>query len=115
MNYEKIIVELLSRIQVLEEQVSLLMNEKNQLSNQESNKITTKDIRQYILELKRDAKEKGESAIVLKSGNIHKDLNLKGSLPKVCNAMRQSMNEGDIVLHTTPSGNSSTIKIKYNV
>jgi hypothetical protein len=29
--------------------------------------------------------------------------------------MRQSMNEGDIVLHTTPSGNSSTIEIKYYV
>ena len=30
MNYEKIIIELLGRIQVLEEQVATLMNEKNQ-------------------------------------------------------------------------------------
>ena len=115
MNYEKIIVELLGRIQVLEEQVEILMQEKNQVSEQEANKITTDDIRQYILELKRAAKNVGKPFIILKSGDIHKELKLKSAMPKVCNAMRQSMNEGDIVLHTTPSGNSSTIEIQYNV
>ena len=115
MNYEKIIVELLGRIQVLEEQVAILMQEKNQASDQEANKITTDDIRQHILELKNAAKGEGKSFIILKSGDIHKKLNLKSRMPQVCNAMRQSMNEGDIVLHTTPSGNSSTIEIQYNV
>ena len=115
MNYEKIIVELLARIQVLEEQVAVLMQEKHQDSEQETNKITTDDIRHYIAELKRIAKESGNNFIVLKSGDIHKALNLKSRMPQVCNAMRQSMNEGDIVLHTTPSGNSSTIEIQYNV
>ena len=115
MNYEKIIVELLGRIQVLEEQVAMLMQEKNQASEQETNKITTDDIRQHILELKKAAKVGGKSFIILKSGDIHKELNLKSRMPQVCNAMRQSMNKGDIVLHTTPSGNSSTIEIQYNV
>ena len=115
MNYEKIIVELLGRIQVLEEQVAMLIQEKNQASEQEANKITTDDIRQYILELKKAAKDAGKTFIILKSGDIHKGLNLKSRMPQVCNAMRQSMNEGDIVLHTTPSGNSSTIEIQYNV
>ena len=115
MNYEKIIVELLGRIQVLEEQVATLMQEKNQASAQEATKITTDDIRQHILELKESAKEAGKTFIVLKSGNIHKELKLKSAMPQVCNAMRQSMNDGDIVLHTTPSGNSSTIEIQYNV
>ena len=115
MNYEKIIVELLGRIQVLEEQVAILLQERNQASEQEANKITTDDIRQHILELKKAAKDAGESFIILKSGDIHKELNLKNRMPQVCNAMRQSMNEGDIVLHTTPSGNSSTIEIQYNV
>ena len=115
MNYEKIIVELLGRIQVLEEQVATLMQEKNQVSEQKATKITTDDIRQHILELKKSAKEAGKTFIVLKSGNIHKELKLKSAMPQVCNAMRQSMNNGDIVLHTTPSGNSSTIKIQYNV
>ena len=115
MNYEKIIVELLGRIQVLEEQVATLMQEKNQVAEQESNKITTDDIRTYIFELKNAAKLAGKTFIVLKSGDIHKELNLKSRMPQVCNAMRQSMNEGDIVLHTTPSGNSSTIEIQYKV
>ena len=115
MNYETIIVELLGRIQVLEKQMAILMQEKNQASEQEANKITTDDIRQHILELKKAAKDAGKTFIILKSGDIHKELNLKSAMPKVCNAMRQSMNEGDIVLHTTPSGNSSTIEIQYNV
>ena len=115
MNYEKIIVELLGRIQVLEEQVATLMQEKNQASEQEATKITTDDIRQHIFELKKSAKEAGKSFIILKSGDIHKELKLKSAMPQVCNAMRQSMNEGDTVLHTTPSGNSSTIEIQYNV
>ena len=115
MNYEKIIVELLGRIQILEEQMATLMQEKNQASEQVANKTTTDDIRQHILELKKSAKDSGKPFIVLKSGDIHKKLKLKSAMPQVCNAMRQSMNEGDIVLHTTPSGNSSTIEIQYNV
>ena len=115
MNYEKIIVELLVRIQVLEEQVSTLMQEKNQVLEREANKINTEDIRRHILELKKAAKDSGKTFIILKSGDIHKELKLKSAMPQVCNAMRQSMNTGDIVLHTTPSGNSSTIEIKYNI
>ena len=115
MNYEKIIIELLGRIQVLEEQVAILMQEKSQVTGQEITKITTDDIRQYILKLKNLAKAEGKKFIVLKSGNIHSELNLKGRLPMVCNAMMQVMNDGDSVLHTTPSGKSSTIEIQYYV
>ena len=53
--------------------------------------------------------------IVLRSGEIHRELKLKSALPQVCNAMRRSMNESDIVLHSTPSGYSSTIEIQYNI
>ena len=115
MNYEKIIVELLGRIQVLEEQVAILMQKKKQIPEQDAKKISTDDIRQHILELKTAAKDEGKNFIILKSGDIHKELGLKSAMPQVCNAMRQSMNEGDIVLHTTPSGNSSTIEIQYIV
>ena len=115
MNYEKIIVELLGRIQVLEEQVASLMEDKNKTPSSSPNKITTDDIRQYINELKISANIEGKEYIILKSGDIHRELNLKSARPQVCNAMRQSMREGDIVIHTTPSGNSSTIEIKYIV
>ncbi len=116
MNYEKIIVELLGRIQTLEEQVAVLMsNNETQYQKQENEKVSTADIREYISNLKANAQAAGKRSIVLRSGDIHKDLDLKNAMPQVCNAMRQSMNDGDIVLHTTPSGNSSTIEIKYFV
>jgi len=115
MNYERIIVELLGRIQVLEEKVEIMMQEKNTTTEQFTKKTSTDDIRQHISKLKMTAKDEGKKFIVLRSGDIHKDLNLKNAMPQVCNAMRQSMNEGDVVLHSTPSGNSSTIEIQYNL
>ncbi len=115
MNYEKIIVELLSRIQVLEEKVDMLMEQQSKTKKEDEDKMTTEQIREYIRELKRQAKVSGKGTIVLRSGDIHKDLELKNLMPSVCNAMRQCMNLGDVVLHTTPSGNSSTIEIEYKL
>ncbi len=115
MDYEKIIIELLSRIQTLEEEVAVLKGQKTLKKEKAGEKMTTNDIREYICELKRTAKANGKSVLVLRSGNIHKDLNLKDSMPQVCNAMRQTMNIGDTILHTTPSGNSSTIEIQYKL
>ena len=115
MNHEKIIVELLGRIQTLEEQVEMLLNERNAEVKKESVKVSTDDIRQYISRRKSEAKAGGAEFIVLKSGDIHRELNLKSSLPMVCNAMRQSMEDGDSFIHTTPSGSSSTIEIRYNL
>ena len=56
MNYEKIIIELLSRIQTLEEKVDLLMSNQGQENTVKANdeivanvvKVKTKDIREYI-------------------------------------------------------------------
>lgn len=80
---------------------------------QNSPKISTADIRDYINKQKEIFKTEGKTSITLISGNIQKDLNVTKRLPMVCNAMRQVMDNGDIVLHTTPKGQSSTIKIKY--
>ena len=115
MNYEKIIVELLSRIQILEEQVADLMNQKENPQIKKGDIMTTKEIKEYIQKLKANAKEAGHKVIVLRSGDIHKDLNLKNSMPSVCNAMRQCMEPLDVVKHTTPSGKSSTIEIEYKL
>ena len=115
MNYEKIIIELLGRIQVLEEQVAILMNNQNQGTVKTSANLSTEDIKRYILKLKNIAKESGKSILILCSGDIHKDLNLKSAMPQVCNAMYQCMEKDDSILHTTPSGYSSTIEIQYNI
>ena len=115
MNYEKIIIELMSRIQTLEEQVEYLMAKEKDVIEDETKikKIGTKELREYIELLKENAKTRSEDHIVLRSGDIHKELGLKSMMPSVCNAMRQCMTDGDVILHQTPSGNSSTLEIKY--
>ena len=115
MNYEKIIIELMGRIQILEEQVATLMGKQSKVTEQDTNKIGTVEIREYITELKEAARKAGKTTLVLRSGDIHKDLGLTRAMPQVCNAMWQLMNEGDVVLHTTPSNLSSTIEIEYYV
>ncbi len=112
MDYEKIILELLSRIQVLEEKVDLLTKAKNE---EEKAIITTNDICKYIKELKILAKEKGKSSLILISRDIHKQLKLKSRFPMVCNAMRQCMEENDIIIFQPPKGNSSTLEIEYKL
>ena len=75
MNYEKIIVELLSRIQTLEEKVDILMNDTSRETTTKTHdeivnnvvKIKTSDIRDYIVLQKKDAKNKGEEFIVLRA------------------------------------------------
>ena len=113
MNYEKVMIELLSRIQVLEEQVAELMNQKETTAKKGEDKMSTLQIREFIEAVKEKAKGEGKTSIALISGEIHKELGLKSSMPMVCNAMRQCMQAGDVVLHTTPKGQSSTIEIEY--
>ena len=121
MNYEKIIIELLTRIQALEEKVDILMNDKStrnvSVTHEEivNNvvKVKTKDIRNYIEAQKNEAKNRGEEFIALRASDLHRINRLRNAMPMVCNAMRQCMGENDIVLHETPSGYSSSLEIKY--
>lgn len=118
MNYDAIILEMLSRIQVLEQKVKLLTATQEQLEGQQSpenteKQIGTKDVYTYIKRLMQSAFEKGEESLVLKANDVHKSLKLKNRMPLVCNAMRQCMNAGDKVIYETPSGYSSTLEIKY--
>ncbi len=111
MNYEKIIVELLGRIQILEEKVGFLMNEKEEKNDEL--KVSMTEIRKYIEGLKNNAKASGNDTLVLTARDIHGELNLKSRYPMVCNAMRQCMRDGDVILFQPPKGNSSTLEIKY--
>ncbi len=115
MNYEKVILELLERIQTLEEQVDMLMSQQENIKEKEGNKMTTNTIKAYIEEQKRIAKAIGKAELVLRSGDVHNDLGLKQRHPQVCNAMRQCMNSGDVVLYQPPKGNGTTLQIKYNL
>ena len=111
MEYEKIILDLLIRVKTLEEKVELLSKGKEARKKQAG----TAEIKQFILKLKQDALEKGLSHINLKANDIHKALCLKSRMPAVCSAMKQCMNPGDVILHETASGFSSTYEIKYMI
>ncbi|MBR2499726.1 MAG: hypothetical protein IKB60_01460 [Clostridia bacterium] len=112
MDYEKIILELLGRIQVLEEKVDALTAVSK---NEEKASVTTNDICEYIKRLKEHAKAEGKNNLILISRDIHRQLNLKSRYPMVCNAMRQCMKENDSILFQPPKGNSSTLKIEYRL
>lgn len=77
--------------------------------------MTTSEIRDYILERKRIARESGKTELVLKSGDVHNDLELKQRHPQVCNAMRQCKKDEDIILYQPPKGNGTTLQIKYKL
>lgn len=109
MDYDKLIVNILNRICVLEEQVKILTEEKKK----DEIKIGTRDIERYICELKQKATIQGNEYIEIVANDIHKMLKLKHRTPMVCNAMRNVMSDKDVIIHQPPKGNSNTLKIKY--
>ena len=113
MNYDTVIVEMLSRIQALEEQVAELKSEQKKETEKDIIKISTADIRQFIDGMINEAATNGQDSIILKALDIHNAMNLTSRYPMVCNAMRQCMKDGDQVIFETQSGYSSTLKIKY--
>ena len=110
MEYEKIILDLIMRVDALEEEVAKL---KNSAIDKNSKQPGTQQITEYIYSLFNQEKEKGNSYIVIKANDIHKQLKLTSRMPAVCNVMKRCMRLGDEVLHETPSGFSSTFEVKY--
>ena len=78
-------------------------------------KVGTADILHFILDTLSQHQQRGEQICTLVSGEIHKSMRLSNKMPSVCNAMYKAMEAGNVVLHTTPSGKSSTIKICYQL
>lgn len=111
MEYEKIILELMERIAKLEERVDVLENPQNL---KPSRGTYTEMVVNYIEKTIQKAKENGLTNITLTSGGIQKDVGLKNRLPLVCNAMRKCMDEKSEIIYETPSGQSSTLAIKWN-
>ena len=111
MEYEKIILELMERVAKLEERVDVLENPQKL---KPSRGTYTEMVVNYIEKTIQKAKENGLTNITLTSGGIQKDVGLKNRLPLVCNAMRKCMNEKSEIIYETPSGQSSTLAIKWN-
>lgn len=85
----------------------------NNTRDEASNKIGIATIRKFIQDLFDQQRANGLNECILTSGEIHRDMGLKNKMPSVCMAMYQLMGEKDEILHTTPSGKSSTIQIRY--
>lgn len=75
-------------------------------------KADQKEIIAYIRGEMAHAKKDGKTEITLIPGEVHNELEYEQRMPSVCGAMYKCMNDKDVVMHTTPSGISSTIAIK---
>lgn len=123
MNYEKIIIELLSRIKELEDRVSLLEkqinteNEKEEaysISSSGIRKTTfTGMIREYIENQKIEAAENGATELVLVCNDIQKQFGVVNRAPSICKAMYDCMKQNDQVLFAPEKGMSTKLEIKY--
>lgn len=116
MEYEKIILNLLERVALLEEKIEELEKDNDSPIKKEKPErgTYTERVISYINEQINEAKENGLKSITLISGNVQKSVGLKNRLPLICNAMRKCMDENAIIIHETPSGQSSTFAIKWN-
>lgn len=114
MNYDSIILELLERVQNLEKEVKELKEgiSVKPIENM-TGKTNTQLAREYIQQQKEEARTRGEGSIVLVAGDIQKAIGLKNRPVIICNAMKQLMSDKDEILFAPPSGNSTTVRIKY--
>jgi len=113
MEYEKTLLDLVERITKLEERVALL-EDKKPIKEKPARGTYTDMVIKYINDTIAKAKVSGQSNITLTSGKIQRDVGLKNRLPLICNAMRKCMDEKSMIVYETPSGQSSTLAIRWN-
>jgi hypothetical protein len=87
--------------------------ERKTIISADGTKKSADDIRRFIDEIFIKTKQEGAEYVDLVSGQIEKQLLMKNRLPQVCRIMYEKKKPKDEILHTTPSGKSSTIKIRY--
>ena len=126
MNYDRIIVELLNRVSILEEEVNKLKNNKLEDNNSSNNKEvsildTFKDpnIRptdravSYIKYKIETAKENNEEYVDIVALEVEHAIGTKMRSPLVCSAMRKDYGCEREVLVDTASHNSTTYTVRY--
>lgn len=67
------------------------------------------ELRQRFVE----ARAGGMEYLDVVSGDIHKTLGFNSRMRACCHAMREMMKTGDEILHAPPSGDGSTLKVRY--
>jgi len=122
MEYDRIILELLDRVNKLEEEVAHLKESKNNNMNfvtsdnfygMKKDSFTSQVVN-YIYSVLKSEKELGKEYVILVSNDIQRAVGLKNRMPLICNAMRIVMNKvKNEIMVDTPSHCSSTYTIKY--
>ena len=124
---EKMLFEMVYKIQKLEEKVENLENVIEKLMEaktansvqfestacQRSGVNFTQSVRDYITRQKSIAKENGLKELIMVCNDIQKALRVSNVPRSVCVAMYDCMNPGDVVLSSPPSGYSTSVKVKY--
>ncbi|MFV0516956.1 MAG: DUF6884 domain-containing protein [Aminipila sp.] len=80
----------------------------------DNSKITTNNIRNFIFDKLKSAKEIGLTTLDIRAGDIHSEMNLYHKQAMVCQAMNTlpTFTKYDVV-YTPPSGKGSNLKFKY--
>ena len=142
MNYDKIILELLTRIKDLEDKVRILeqkiesenkpsrnedLNEERLLRRERllerrehmlmSDRISlAQQARDYINKSKEEAANEGTvSHLILRCNDIQKELGVANRAATICQAMYDCMGPDDEVLEAPQSGKSTTVTISYRI
>lgn len=135
MNYDRIILELLDRISVLEKEVAILKNNKaskpvdldglglneNKINFTSDNKMMiipkksyTEEAIEYIESVIEKGIQEGRPYVIIVSNDVQKAIGLKNRIPLCCNAMRRTFEGRKVeIIVDTPSHNSSTYTAKY--
>lgn len=70
---------------------------------------------EYILSLKEGAKRKGKTELTIIALDFAHHFKRSDRMVSICKAMRKVMNQGDIIVHTPPKGNSTALEIRYKL
>jgi 5-methylcytosine-specific restriction protein A len=78
---------------------------------------TAWDFQNRLTAILNDARRSGKAYVDVKSGNLHKQVgehpNPNHTLPVCCDVMKKLMRAGDLILNEPPSGQGSTLMIRY--
>ena len=75
--------------------------------------MSIKEIENYIIDLKSELKNNGETSIIIVAQDLADELDLEQRFPSICHAMYNCMKSNDEVIYAPPSGLSNRVEIKY--
>lgn len=87
--------------------------QRQNFNDEPKEKLTTDDIYDYVIRQKERARECGDESILLRAGDVEKEVGLKNRIVMVVNAMKKAMREGDKIISSPPSGFSTTFMVEY--